>query len=47
MRAATITIPHDDSTLELAVSTLPLGDDWIASCSRTSIAGWISWIKRP
>ena len=28
MRAATITIPHDDSTLELAVSTLPLGDDW-------------------
>jgi hypothetical protein len=28
MRAATITIPHDDSTLELAVSTLPLGEDW-------------------
>jgi hypothetical protein len=28
LRAATIEIPHDGATLELAVSSLPLGGDW-------------------
>lgn len=46
MRAATIEIPHEGGTLELAVSSLPLGDDW-SSFLRMNVNRWMGQLQQP
>lgn len=46
MRAATIEVPHDGKTLELAVSSLPLTGDWDEFIER-NVTRWLGQLQQP
>ena len=45
MRAATIEVPYEGKTLDLAVSSLPLGDDWDAFVAR-NVDRWVDQLQQ-
>ena len=46
MRAATIEVPYDGKTLELAVSTLPLAGEWDEFVER-NVVRWLGQLQQP
>lgn len=46
MRAATILIPHDDAKLEIAVSSLPLGENW-DNFLKVNVDRWMDQLSQP
>ncbi len=46
MRAATILIPHGNQKLEIAVSSLPLGDDW-DNFLKVNVDRWMDQLIQP
>lgn len=45
MRAATIEVPYEGKTLDLAVSSLPLGDEWDAFVAR-NVDRWVDQLQQ-